>query len=62
MSKPTIAKLPNGNVKVTTVSQYGDEMSNTMTETEAAAWAYDFLTKALPNAGITQILLGKARG
>jgi hypothetical protein len=62
MSRPTIAKLANGNVQIATTNRHGDEIRNTMTETEAAAFVFDFLTKGLPNAGLTQILLGKTQG
>lgn len=56
---PTITKLEDGKVRITTTNKHGDEMSNTMTETQAAAFAFDLLTKGLPNAGITHRLLGK---
>lgn len=62
MSAPTITKLPNGNVKVTITGKYGDETSNTMTETQAAAFAYNLLTKGLPDNHLTKTLLGKAQG
>lgn len=59
MSAPTIAKLPNGNIKLTNTDKFGNETINTLTETQAAAFVYELLTKALPEAGLTKILLGK---
>ncbi len=61
MSAPTITKTADG-TRITVTDQHGNQMSNTMTDTQAAAFAYDLLTKALPDNHLTQILLGKAQG
>jgi hypothetical protein len=61
MSATTITKTNEG-IKVTVTDQHGNQMTNTMNETQAAAFAFEFLTKALPDNHLTKILLGKARG
>jgi hypothetical protein len=61
MPKPAITKTTAG-TRITVTDKHGNEMTSTMTDIEAAAFAYDFLTKALPNNHLTQILRGKAQG
>jgi hypothetical protein len=61
MSTPTIEKLPDGNVRVTTTDQHGNQISNTMTETQTAAFAYDLITRCLPGSHVANYLTGKSK-
>lgn len=57
-NRPQVTKLDNGDVRITLTNRHGDQMSNTISEDQAAALLFDLLTVGLPDNHLTQRLHG----